>query len=399
MAKLARTSAITLLLFLIAGTAPTFSQEQSHQHLVLKDGETTAWDKVRLSPKSVAPCRKGACEWLYSRAEVNVEETFGKTSEETGEKEQEAVNKKLARESEEGPRFGVGICLGVGKLGGYTRYQIGGNVHTPSGKTNVHFPISQLEFPLSVPMASLGVSTESTGPWKFGACIKKNMARSAGEAKDSDWGVYYLEGYPWSEQSTLDIYSESDAKLNAIIVDIDLRYRWYKISNWSLYAGIRYTYENFDYELRDLDQWYPSSECYFGEDAGHIYAKGKVGTYYVIYNIPYLEITTNFTIDHTFNIEGGLGYSPRAHVADEDHHILRDLVYEGDYYGDAVMYFIDAKYNLTEKWFLSIHYRKTAVDADGESKAYYYGFIYDHTIEQTIESEQTYTRVSIGYIF
>jgi len=390
---------ITMLFFFIAGTLPAFSQERPPHALILKNGEVIAYDKVWISPQGVVRCRKGDHEWLYSRDEVDVEKTYGGTIRESGKNEPEDTKKPPSRPSKEEPQYGVGICLGVGKLDGYTKYQIGGKVEGPSGSSYVHFPISELEFPLSVPMVSLEVSTESPGPWKFGAIIKKNIARSAGKAKDSDWGAYYLEGYSWAEQNTLDIYSESDADLNAVTVDINLRYRWYNKSGWSLFAGLRYSYENFDYELSDLDQWYPSSDYYVGEDAGHSCTSGKVGSYNVIYNIPYLEITSMFTINHTITIQGGLGYSPLVHVTDEDHHILRDLVYEGDFYGDAVMIFLDARYNVTEKWFLRIDYKKTALDADGESKAYYRGFIYGHTIEQAIESEQTYTSLSIGYIF
>jgi len=388
-----------MLFFFIAGTVPAFAHEQPHHSLIVTDGEAIPCDTVWRSPSPVVRCRKALREWLYLPDEVDLEKTFGETIGTSGKKAPGNTNKKLSEPSKQEPPYGVGIRLGVGKLDGYTNYRIGGNVDSPSGSAKVHFPVSQLEFPLSVPMVSLGVRTESTGPWKLGAVIKKNIARDAGEAKDSDWGVYYLEGYSWAEENTLDIYSESDAELNAVIIDIDLQYRWYAKSGWSLSAGIRYTYENFDYELSDLDQWYPSSDYYFGEEAGHSYASGKVGTYNVIYTIPYLEMTTAFTLNDAVNIEGGLGYSPRAHVTDEDHHILRDIVYEGDLYGDAVMIFLDARYNFTERWFLRIHYEKTTVDADGESKAYYRGFIYDHTIEQTIESEQTYTSLSIGYIF
>jgi hypothetical protein len=97
--------------------------------------------------------------------------------------------------------------------------------------------------------------------------------------------------------------------------------------------------------------------------------------------------------------EGSFGYAPLAHVTDEDHHILRYLVFKGDLYGDAVIIALEGRYNITERWFLTIHYSKAAVDADGTSKAYFFGFIYDHTIDQTIKSEQTNTGLSIGYLF
>lgn len=388
MVKTIRIAGIAVILFLTVGMPPTFSGHCPPHSLGGKNEDVINSYQAWIPTNSLLRCTKAESEWLPSSAEID------SAAAGSGREEQ----KDRDNESSE-PKSGVGISLGLGKLSGSTKYQIGGTVDIPSGSTHIHFPLSQLEFPLSVSMVSLGVSTPSTGPWKVEADIKKSITRHAGEAKDSDWGVYYLDGYPGAEQDTLDIYSESKAALDALIIDMDLVYRLSRKAGWSVSGKLGYRYQNFDYELSDLDQWYPSYYYYFGKDAGHDYVSGKVATYNVIYHMPYVELATEFDLNHTFSIEAGLGYSPLAYVTDEDHHILRNLVFKGELYGHAVMISLDARYTVTNDWFLAIHYSKTAVDADGESKAYYYGYIYDHTIDQTIETEQTYTSLSIGYIF
>jgi outer membrane protease len=399
MTKPIRIAGIASVFFLMTAIPPSVSGEWPYHNLSGKNGEVIHCDKAWISSKAPASCMRGDRKLLHSSDGIDPDQTFGKLGAGSRKKEQKDRENDVSQPSEGMPKSGLEVSLGVGKLDGYTKYQIGGTVDTPSGSIQVHFPLSELEFPLSVSMVSLGLTTASTGRWKFGAVVKKNITRQAGEAKDSDWGVYYLEGYSWAEQNTLDIYSESNAALDALIIDIDFAYGLYRKSGWSVSARLGYRYENFDYELSDLDQWYPSSYYYFGGDFGHDYVSGKVATYNVIYHIPYLEIATGFTINNVFSIEGGLGYSPLTHVADEDNHLLRDLVFKGDFYGHAVMLSLDARYNLTGPWFVAIHYSKAAVDADGRSKAYYFGYIYDHTIDQTIESEQTYTSLSLGYIF
>jgi outer membrane protease len=294
--------------------------------------------------------------------------------------------------------------LGVGKLSGYTKYQIGGKVDTQLGSTELHFPLSELDFPLDLSMVSAGLSKELSGKWKVSLDIKKNITSDAGTMKDSDWGLFYLypEDFPEPihafQQNTLDVYSESDADLNAFIVDVELRYRFIKKSNWSFSGGLGYIYQYFHYDVSDVDEWYPSFSYYFGEDSPHKYYSGKALTYEVSSSIPYLEVAAEVKIKDKFSIEGSLGYAPHIHVADEDNHILRSKISKGDLYGDAVMVSLEARYNFTNDWFLTLKFNKTTIDAEGRSKSYFYD-VYTHTIDQEIESEQRYTILSIGYVF
>jgi len=290
--------------------------------------------------------------------------------------------------------WGLDLAAGIGALSGHTTYQIGGRIFTPLGSGQVHFPISELEFPLNVYMVSLGTNIEFKNKWEVSASVKKNVTDDAGKMKDSDWGAYWLEvGYP-AEQNTLDIYSESDAELDALMFDVNLRYKLYK----GISIGLGYTHQNFDYEISNLHQWYPSYNYYFGMESPHDRIDGKVLTYEVTYNIPYVEIAFMGKATDNLYVEVSLGYSPIVDAEDEDHHLLRSKVNKSDCDGDAILFSLEGRYDLPKNWFLALGVDYTRIDTDGRSKAFFSG-IYDHTIDIVIESEQVFYGLNIGYAF
>ncbi len=290
--------------------------------------------------------------------------------------------------------WGLDLAAGIGALSGHTTYQIGGRISTPLGSGRVHFPISELEFPLNVYMVSLGTNIEFKNKWEVSASVKKNVTDDSGKMKDSDWGAWWLEGYPWAEQNTLDIYSESDAELDVLMFDVNLRYKLYK----GISIGLGYTHQNFDYEISNLHQWYPSYNYYFGMASPHDRIDGKVLTYEVTYNIPYIEIAFMGKATDNLYVEVSLGYSPIVDAEDEDHHLLQSNVYKSDCDGDAILLSLEGRYDLPKNWFLTLGVDYTRIDTDGRSKAFFSG-IYDHTIDIVIESEQVFYGLNIGYAF
>ncbi len=290
---------------------------------------------------------------------------------------------------------GGDLAIGIGALSGHTTYQIGGTVSTPLGSSEVHFPISELEFPLDVFMVSLEGSIGFAERWKVSAGVKKNITDDAGKMKDSDWGVPFedppgSDSWWWYGPDSLDIYSESDADLDALILDINLRYMVHR----GFFVGLGYIHQNFDYECSLIKQWSPSGL------SGYDYTgTGDVGlTYEVTYNIPYIEIVFMGKATDTFTVEMSLGYSPIVDVEDEDHHLLRSKVNKGDCDGDAILLSLEGRYDLPKNWFLTLGVDYTKIDADGTSKAYFSG-VYDHTIDLEIESEQISYALNIGYAF
>ena len=295
------------------------------------------------------------------------------------------------------------FTLGNGILRGDTTYRIGGTSTSPGGSTyEYRFPISELKFPLDVNMVEIGSSVELES-WNVRINVKKNISDDAGKMEDSDWGYWYeYYGSSYYSRDSLDIFSESDAKLDALIIDINFQFDFFKMtrekSEWSLFMNYGYIYEKFDYEIYDLDQWYPSYESYFGTDAGHVIVNGKVLTYEITYHIPYIGIGTNFKMNKKFSIEPALAYTPYVFVRDRDDHILRSKISEGKLKGNAVMLSMEARYDFTSFLFAALSAGYTKIEAEG-TQDQAIGGVSLGTIEQEIESSQTLAMMKIGYTF
>lgn len=298
----------------------------------------------------------------------------------------------------------INIMTGIERMSGDSTYQIGGKVETTTDSGYVRFPISELMFPLDIYMASVGCSVDIEKKWNFRTYLKKSTTRDAGKMEDSDWGINYYEIDWWMDPNSLDIYSESDAELDALKFELNIQYSLlnepYEYLNLLITAGCGFLYQKYDFEVSNLDQWYPSLNEYFGYDIGHDYEKGKVLTYEINYSIPYIMIGTKFDIQDIFYISAEFGYSPFARAEDEDDHILRSKISKGDCDGDAKLLSLELLYSIPwiDKMFLMLDLDYFEIDTKGESKSYIDGY-YDHTINQKITSKQISTSLSIGYRF
>jgi len=402
MTKIKTTVWAVSLLWLIVAITPAYS-EDGCEKLFLKSGKIVECDKAWIASKDVIRCKKGNGTILYSIDDVDLKKTFGEVEakrfeEETKAREEKELLRLIVSEAKTFRRSQTYITAGIGKLGGDTTYQIGGNYVTPAGSGQVHFPISELEFPLDVWMIAVEASKQFAGKWKVSVGAKKNITGDAGKMKDSDWGYWYLEGYAWAQKDTLDIYSENDAELDALIMDFNLRYRFYEKSNWAFIAGLGYIRQNFDYAISNLNQWYPSSNYYFGVDLPHTLASGKIMTYEITYSIPYIEIGVQGSLKDQVSVEASLGYSSIVDVEDEDVHILRAKVAEGHCDGDAILLSLRARFDPSRNWFVMAEFDYTKIDTDGGQKQYMDG-AWIGTIDQEITSEQIFGCFSIGYAF
>ena len=315
----------------------------------------------------------------------------------------------------EGPD--LDLTFGLGMLSGDTTYQIGGNFSAPGAlAVTVHFPISELEFPLDIFLLSVRAGLVFDDRVRACLEIKKSFSQGDGKMKDSDWGSWWLYNYPdvyaWARQDSLDVYSESDAELDVLIWDVNLRCDFIKKPKWTVSGGIGYKRQNFNYYTSDVDQWYPSYTEYATDieneptidpndkaaASGHVYAYGKVLSYEVTYTIPYIEIAAAYHVNQNFNIEGSVGFSPLAGADDVDVHILRAKVSEGDCNGDAFIYSLKGSYGFSKSWSFGLQLDYTRIDTEGESKSYVDG-AYSHTIEQKTFSDQLETFITLGYTF
>jgi hypothetical protein len=303
-------------------------------------------------------------------------------------------------------RVVVTPSVSTGRLSGETLYRINGDFFIPGqGSGTVDFTVSELEFPLDVSTASAGLAVAFPGRLLLRLGLAKNITSDAGTMKDSDWGAWYLEyGAPFSEE-TLDIYSESRAELDAVIFQGDALYRLLGTSTVTLAAGVGYRYQNFRYDLSDLDQWYPSFRYYTGQDAGHDRVAGKVGTYEVSYRVLMIEGAVEVRPWRDVSIRCLVAVAPFVKARDEDDHLLRGKRSVGDGTGLGGLVDLGVEYRLPAGFFAALSYEYLHMTASGTQTQTWYRTTDEAnagdwlTIDQEIESTQHALDLTLGVRF
>lgn len=281
------------------------------------------------------------------------------------------------------------LSVGIEGMAGETTYQIGGNIVLSDGTSGaIHFPLSELEWPLDFWLGRIDAGVNIGDSWRINGVVKKNISDPDGNMIDKDW---------FSNSGQLDVYSESNiSDFDAVIFDIDVEWAFLQRETWSLFAGIGYQYQNFDFDAQLIHQYSPS-----GLQGYEYYGDGTVGiTYEITYNMPYLLIGGDVDLSDSFTLAGSFSYAPWVEAEDEDHHLARNppKVSTGDMDGDAFMLDLSAQYNITQSWFLvaGFHYTKIDVDGDQSQTA---GGLPLGTIEESSESTQTSGYFKAGFAF
>lgn len=279
--------------------------------------------------------------------------------------------------------------LGVGPMAGHTTYQIGGTVTAPEGVEEYWFPISELVFPMQVAQITLD-STLSLGKEKrlqLALGATKNLTTDAGTMEDSDW----MTG---SNPDQLDVFSESQADLDALMLNADILYKFLKRKRVSLGAGVGFLYQDFNYECSDFDQWYPSQPWW-----GHDYGWGLGIIYEITYYIPYLQLRTDVSFfSDKLQLGVMLGASPYVTAEDYDNHVLRGIVSYGDFDGVAGLMSLEATLYLLKHWFLEVRLDARTIAADGTQRNYI-GGAWSHDIDTEITSDQGSFTFAVGASF
>jgi outer membrane protease len=293
----------------------------------------------------------------------------------------------------------VSASIGTGYLAGDTQYQIGGRVIDADGVYEIHFPLSELKFPLDAFMVKGTVTVDFAERWSLMASGATNISDDTGNTENRDWLT----------PNTLDIYSESDTEMDALLLEGKVSYMFYQwyygqasingISTrniqFSYFTGLGYKYQKFDFEVSNLDQWYPTTPS-----TPHVHVSGLIATYEAEYQIPYLELSMEMKVAEKFLLEIGLAYAPFVDFQDEDQHLLRDKVNRADHdwAGDAMFVRLKGRYNFNPHWFLELDAEAMKIESEGESNAYF-GGVWDHSIDHEVESEQYSAYLSIGASF
>jgi hypothetical protein len=258
------------------------------------------------------------------------------------------------------------LKAGAGYWAGNATYSIGGEVRFPYGVTEeVPDKISELEFPLDVAYGSLGGSLSWNEHFEIHGTVMASMTDPSTKATDSDWGVF-----PGSGDNTLDIYSESDAELTALSVDVGMLYYFAGAKTdrlvWSVGAGPSLLYQHLDWSLSNFDQGYPSQPW-----LDHDFGPGVGITYKSDIVMPYLNVSAAITVNQVSGrLEFGVG---PAFVQDEDDHVEREIIATADMTGLGLKGAAEIRFAFTRQLFALASVTALSIEADGTSKSKTYG--------------------------
>lgn len=278
---------------------------------------------------------------------------------------------------------------GLGMFSGNVTYQIGG-----SGGP---FPISKLQFPINVSIATFGNEFYLNKNFEIRGEITKNLTTYSGKMQDTDYS--YVPAQP------LLAYSSNDADVQTITTDIGFRY-WAEqrnIKNLSLKFGLGFAmlYEHLEWRISNLNQ-----TDYFDENGNLLVPPvqqtqpGLVLTYETTTSMPYLDLAAELENTDTFTLLLSVGYSPVAQVSEEDNHILRQIVATTNLIGSAYKLCLQAKYNLSKDWLLMGKWDWITFDLTGvENDFVYDGSGQNWTIEHETSTTQSVVSLSIARKF
>ena len=276
---------------------------------------------------------------------------------------------------------------GVERMSGHVTYQIGDD--------GAYFPLSELKWPADVTFGSVGGSVYF-GKWEAYGVFSKNIDSDAGTMEDSDW-------LDESNPDLMTIYSESDTDFDGYTTDGSIRYwlmetpiRDLPGTVVSLAGGLGYLYQNFSWDAKDLDQWYPQNP-----EFEHDIVDGPVGSYESTLNMPYIEAAGKVAYKGLL-MSGSVGFAPYVRVEDEDDHKLRYIRATTDADGTAFKASLQARYNLTRNLFMMAQVNYLTFDVDGTEKNKTYDGPYEGdswTIDHKIKSDQTSVLLAAGVNF
>jgi outer membrane protease len=281
------------------------------------------------------------------------------------------------------------IYLDIGVQSGYLKGDTTYRISFPEGA-------SELEFPLKTYLLGPEISWSYKNPQKqdkFRVKIRwlTNIGHGSGKMKDSDW----IEG---DGQPGLDIYSESDIKLKANIMDVNAIYSFWPIKQLSIGPMMGYKYQQFKYNVKNTDQVGIGIYDLFYTTS----VPGKTMEYKMVYHIPYFGLNSDILLGKKFKVNMSGGYTPWASAKDRDDHILRYKFSEGDTDGYTYFVNLNAIWNFLPHWFLTISGEYMKIRTTGtQHQSFYAGPDVGQTfdVDDKITSKQRFFSATMTYRF
>jgi len=303
--------------------------------------------------------------------------------------------------------FHFSIAPSVGLMRGHATYQIGGHVDDPTGSYDIWFPLSELIFPLNVTMGGMDFTVTYDQVWRLKTELRKNITSSAGNMKDSDWGIPWENPpgsgtYYWYGPDSLDIYSESTTELDAFVLDVDVMGKFAQTTLQSavisFHGGLGYRYQDYNFKCSLIQQWDNREGAPPSEKMDYIGDGSVALTYDVTTKIPYAKIASTLAMNNVFNIEASVGYSPFVRVQDKDNHLLSSKLSYGDCDGTAVLLSLNGRLDVLHPVFFEMAADYISIDTKGKQTQYTNGS-WSGTLDQKYFSTVNSLELLVGYKF
>jgi len=303
------------------------------------------------------------------------------------------------------------VTLGaqLGYLNGNSTYHTSFYDYTGSGGE------SKLEFPLQTELAGVtgefvNKNSRTGDTFKLRITWLTNVGNGSGKMKDSDWLTDDQDvntptvgaGYPHPGK---DIYSESDIKLKAAILDIRAVYAAASHPGVNLGLVGGYIRRNYHYTVSNTNQvgYGPYAPNYIG------FIPGNTLDYDVTYDIPYIGFHSEFEGGNDLLASLDLGYSPLVTVTDKDDHLLRYKRSTGETTGEAYLAGLGATWNISPDDVFRATFETMRVLTRGTQKQTWYRDITDPQTNQIvipagatisgIDDRITSTQTTIMFLF
>lgn len=290
------------------------------------------------------------------------------------------------------------IAAGAELWSGDTTYQIGGKITEPTGESGtVHFPLSELEWPLDMWMAGIDLGLHLGNSFTINGALKKNMSEPDDPMKDSDWGIAYLYGLPGASPGDLDIYSESDiTSFDATIYDLNVEWTIARPGRTAISIGVGHMKQEFEYEASLNFQ----EEYYLGHLIDRMTGDDRTAiTYDITYTMTYVLVGFDVQFGPNTKMETQFAYSPQTDADDEDHHLLREnggKISKGDMDDKAYMLEVSFRHDFTPMLFVEAGAHFTKIEVEGDQTQVYGNGQPLGTIEEKSESTQLSEFLRLG---
>jgi len=280
-------------------------------------------------------------------------------------------------------------------LNGNTTYHISEYV----GSSGIE---SELEFPLKtilagVKMAYHAENRADNNYFHIDLSVMKNLDHGSGKVKDSDWMTNDIDiSEVGSAHPGKDIYSESDMRLKADIIDLRGVIGWGMGENTTLGPVFGFKHQKFSYDISNVNQvgYGPYASGYTA------FVPGLVGTYEVTYDIFYAGLIANIKTGKNFTATAQVAFAPVAQAKDRDDHILRSKLSTCTATGTAYLVSIGALWDLSHNWSLGINGEYLNISTEGtQHQAFYDGSGTTFDIPDKITSQQLSLSASISKRF